>query len=167
MTDTDLKVILHTTTDAAQTHALGVALGQRLCAGDVVELVGELGAGKTRLVRGIAQGAGHDPDLVSSPTYVLFNEYQSPGAATILHIDAYRMGSADEIHEAGYDHAAPGAIILIEWADRLAGALEPGALRIEIEHAPDVADTSRNFRFTCPQPMRERLAPAIADSLQP
>jgi len=153
--------IRHTTTDEARTHALGVALGRCLRAGDVVELIGELGAGKTRLVRGIAQGAGHDPDLVSSPTYVLFNEYRSPGAETILHIDAYRIASADELHDAGYDHVSPGAIVLIEWADRLNGALAGDILRIEIEHAPSDNDSSRMVRFTCSDALGARLAPAI------
>lgn len=150
-----------TTTAESQTHALGVALGRCLCAGDVVELVGELGAGKTRLIRGIAQGAGHDPDRVSSPTYVLFNEYRSTGAPTILHIDAYRIVSPDELEDAGFDHASQDAIVLIEWADRLAGALEPGALRIEIEHAPDRNDSSRIFHFTCPDQLRARMAQAL------
>ena len=152
-----------TTTDESQTHALGVALGERLRAGDVIELIGELGAGKTRLVRGIAQGAGHDPDLVSSPTYVLFNEYRSPSAATILHIDAYRMSSPDEFRDSGYDRAAPGAAVLTEWADRIAGALDSGAARIEIHHDGDEhTDTKRFFQFTCPEPLRDRLAPAFA-----
>lgn len=153
--------LLGATSSESQTHALGVALGERLRAGDVVELIGELGAGKTRLVRGIAQGAGHNPDDVSSPTYVLFNEYQADGATPILHIDAYRVGSPEELRDAGYDHAAPGSIVLIEWADRLEGALDSDTLRIEIEHAPDIADTSRTFRFTCTEPMRARIAPAL------
>ena len=152
---------VRTTTDETQTHALGVALGRCLRAGDIVELIGELGAGKTRLVRGIVQGAGHDPDLVSSPTYVLFNEYQTPGCSTVLHIDAYRITSPDELRDAGYDYASPGAVVVIEWADRLAGALEPGAVRIEIEHTPNSADTSRRFTITCPEPLRARLAPAL------
>jgi len=156
-----MNEFLRTTIDESQTHALGVVLGQSLCAGDVVELIGELGAGKTRLVRGIAQGAGHDPDVVSSPTYVLFNEYRSPNTKTILHIDAYRVASPDELDEAGYDHASKDAIVLIEWADRLTGALETGALRIEIEHTPDGEETSRNFRFICPDQLRLRLAHAI------
>jgi tRNA threonylcarbamoyladenosine biosynthesis protein TsaE len=155
-----------TTSDESQTHALGVALGQRLRAGDIVELIGELGAGKTRLVRGIAQGAGHDPDEVSSPTYVLMSEHRTPGATPILHIDAYRIAGAEELRDAGYDHAAPGALVLIEWADRLEGALDAGAaqgvLRIELEHAPDPADTARTFRFTGPRPILDRIAPAIA-----
>lgn len=150
-----------TTNDESQTHAFGVALGQCLRAGDVVELIGELGAGKTRLVRGIAQGAGHDPDVVSSPTYVLFNEYRSEETTTILHVDAYRMVSPDELLDAGYDHASMNAIVLIEWADRLTGALEPGALRIEIEHAPDHNDTSRDFRITCPDQLCARFTPAF------
>jgi tRNA threonylcarbamoyl adenosine modification protein YjeE len=156
MTDQALK-----TTDESQTHALGVALGQALRSGDVVELIGELGAGKTRLIRGIAQGAGHDPDQVSSPTYVLFNEYMADGATTILHIDAYRVASPDELEDAGYDLASQDAIVLIEWADRLAGAIDAGALRIEIEHTPDGDDNARKFHFTCPEQLRARLATAI------
>jgi tRNA threonylcarbamoyl adenosine modification protein YjeE len=159
--------IVQTTTDESRTHDLGVALGQALRAGDVVELIGELGAGKTRLARGIAQGAGHDPDTVSSPTYVLFNEYRSPNAKTILHIDAYRVASPDELEDAGYDHASMDAIVLIEWADRLAGALDSGALRIEIEHAPDRDDTTRVFRFTCTEPLRTRLKQAFKSSQTP
>ncbi|MCB9838149.1 MAG: tRNA (adenosine(37)-N6)-threonylcarbamoyltransferase complex ATPase subunit type 1 TsaE [Phycisphaeraceae bacterium] len=158
-----------TTTEESRTHALGVALGAVLRPGDVVELIGELGAGKTRLVRGIAQGAGHNPDEVSSPTYVLFNEYRRPDAAPILHIDAYRIADADELIDAGYDHASRGAIVLIEWADRIAGAVEGERLRIEIEHAPGDGETCRVLRIDCPAGLEPRLAPALdgAPSAEP
>jgi len=161
-----MTTIDHTTTSEAGTHALGVALGRALRAGDVVGLVGELGAGKTRLVRGIAEGVGHETGKVSSPTYVLLNEYDAPGATPILHIDAYRIGSPDELRDAGYDHAAPGAIVLIEWADRLEGELTDGALRVEIEHAPGVTETTRRFEFSGPSALIERVAPALSGALE-
>jgi tRNA threonylcarbamoyladenosine biosynthesis protein TsaE len=126
-----------TTASEAETIALGERLGSLLRAGDVVLLEGDLGAGKTRFVRGLVRGLGHDERLVSSPTYVLAHEYATnPASPALIHVDAYRVRSDDELEGLGLDHAmAGGAAIAVEWASRLGDALGVVALSIEIEHA--------------------------------
>lgn len=119
-----------------ETIALGERLARMLHAGDVVALEGELGAGKTRFVRGLARGLGHDERLVSSPTYVLAHEYCTRAASpALVHVDAYRVRSADELEGLGLDRAlAAGAVLVVEWASRLGEGLGAGALTVEIEH---------------------------------
>ncbi len=107
-----------------QTHVMGVALGRALSPGDVVGLNGELGAGKTHLAAGVAEGAGvPDEVAVSSPTFTLINEY--PGRLLIVHIDLYRLGGEDELWELGLDHylGREGAC-LVEWFERFGDALD-------------------------------------------
>lgn len=129
------------------TVALGGKLARRLAPGDCVALVGPLGAGKTALTRGIAAGLGLDDGrLVSSPTYVLVQEY--PCDTTLYHVDLYRMGAPEaELIDLGLDEMLAGGIVLIEWADRAPGALPPAHLRIEIEIISPVAR-----RFTLSRP---------------
>lgn len=110
------------------TEALGGALAAVLAAGDVVALEGDLGAGKTTLVRAIAVARGIDAGMVSSPTFVIVNEY--PGArsgdAPLVHVDAYRLTSADDLDALGWDQLADGSgVLLIEWAERIAESLPP------------------------------------------
>jgi len=129
--------ITFTSASVEQTHALGAALAELLRAGDVVALVGELGAGKTQLVRGVASGLGVDPRLVSSPTFVLMCDYPTrDNAPPMIHLDAYRLEGLSDFESIGWGgHAAEQAISAIEWADRLEGHLPADHLRIELEHA--------------------------------
>ena len=131
------------TTSEAETIELGRAIGERLRAGDVVGLIGELGAGKTRFVRGVAIGLGLDPAVVSSPTYVLVNEYEraAPQLPTLVHVDAYRLRGAEELVSLGWSQIRDSsAIVVIEWADRIEQDLPANALRIRIDHnAEDAA----------------------------
>ncbi|HRQ71862.1 MAG TPA: tRNA (adenosine(37)-N6)-threonylcarbamoyltransferase complex ATPase subunit type 1 TsaE [Phycisphaerales bacterium] len=110
------------------TAALGRALAGALRAGDALALRGELGAGKTTLVRAIAEARGIDPALVSSPTFVMVNEYPppAPGEPPIVHVDAYRLRGEDDLDALGWDRLADGsAVLIVEWADRIAHALPP------------------------------------------
>lgn len=135
-----------TTTSEIETIELGRALGERLRAGDVLALIGELGAGKTRFVRGVAIGLGLDPAVVSSPTYVLVNEYESPAneRPTLVHVDAYRLRGAEELASLGWSQIQDqDAIVVIEWADRIERDLPTSALRIEFEHDADRSDYRR------------------------
>lgn len=116
--------------DEQATDTVGAAIGAMLGRGDVVCLRGELGAGKTRMVRGIARGAGVDPAIVSSPTFVVMHDYppirqESPG---LVHVDAYRLRGADELDTLGWDRVTgPGAPpLVIEWPERIEAALSPG-----------------------------------------
>lgn len=109
----------------AGTETLGSALGRLLVAGDVLALTGDLGAGKTTLVREIARSRGVDPGMVSSPTFVIVNEYPSPGGPPLVHVDAYRLTSAEDLDPLGWDRLADGsAVVVIEWAERIAEALQ-------------------------------------------
>ncbi len=101
--------------------------------GDVVALIGDLGAGKTTLVRGAARELGVT-DHVTSPTFTLAQTYQ--GRLPIAHLDAYRLGQIDE-EEAELARAAagPGAVVFLEWPDALADTFDPPAIVVTIEHA--------------------------------
>ena len=112
-----------------ETEGLGERLGTTLGPGATLLLVGDLGAGKTTLVRGIAKGLGVDPDEVSSPTFVLINEYR--GRLTLHHVDLYRIEGA-AVDDLGLEElAGSGGVVVIEWADRLPRPF-PGAIRITI-----------------------------------
>ena len=127
------------------THDFGVRLAERVRPGDVIALVGELGAGKTQLVKGIARGLGvADDRRVTSPTFVLIHEYA--GRIPIFHADAYRLHSARELADVGIeeDYTA-GGLTVIEWADRVAGVLPESYLRIEIEIT---GESARRFTLT-------------------
>lgn len=124
----------HRTGSVEETEALGRALGAQLHPGDVVLLTGELGAGKTAFVRGLAQGLGVDPDEVSSPTFTLMQEYR--GRVTLCHLDLYRIEGEADIEDLGLDDAAAGAVLAIEWAERM-GVPPAGAWRVELRVAGD------------------------------
>ena len=117
-----------TTDTPAETEALGERFGARLRAGDVVLLAGELGAGKTTLVRGMTRGAG-SPAPVASPTFQLVRVY--PGRVQLAHIDLYRVEQSSELADLGLDELAEQGALVIEWGDRLQ---VPGSALIEIEH---------------------------------
>ncbi|HKQ49364.1 MAG TPA: tRNA (adenosine(37)-N6)-threonylcarbamoyltransferase complex ATPase subunit type 1 TsaE [Phycisphaerae bacterium] len=119
------------------TLRIGRDLAACLSPGDVVALVGPLGAGKTQLVKGIALGLGvPDSRLVNSPTFVLVNEYA--GRFPIHHLDAYRLTSASELEALGFDEMCAGnTVVLVEWADRVTGAIPAAALWIELSVVSD------------------------------
>jgi tRNA threonylcarbamoyladenosine biosynthesis protein TsaE len=117
-----------------ETYEWGRNFAQRLAVGDLVALEGDLGAGKTALVRGIARGLGiEDERMVSSPTYVLVQEYH--GRLPIYHIDLYRMRhAASELIDLGLGEMLAHGVVLIEWADRAEQALPRPFWRIRLEH---------------------------------
>ena len=91
---------------------------RRLSAGDLLLLFGELGAGKTAFVRGLAAGLGADPDEVSSPTFTLMQEYG--GRVRLRHLDLYRLGGQADIDDLDIDGMRDGAVVIVEWAERMA-----------------------------------------------
>ena len=111
----------------SETIRLGKSIGSRLRAGDVVALVGELGAGKTQFIKGLATGAGvGKPTYVSSPSFTLINEY--PGEVPFYHIDLFRLASQKEAEGLGLeDYLHGGGITAIEWADKIP-SLFPGEM---------------------------------------
>ncbi|MGH2270175.1 tRNA (adenosine(37)-N6)-threonylcarbamoyltransferase complex ATPase subunit type 1 TsaE [Anaerohalosphaeraceae bacterium U12dextr] len=133
------KVIEIITHSAKDTIELGKNLASALQGGEVVALIGDLGSGKTHLIKGIAIGLNApDPTKVCSPTFVLVNEYSArDGNLTLYHIDAYRLNSLREFELLGFeDFCRPDAIVLVEWADKVLPALSGlNLLRIELSHA--------------------------------
>jgi len=122
----------------AHTAALGAALAGVLPPGAVVALYGTLGAGKTRLVQAIAEGVGIDRRQVTSPTFVLIQEYQ--GRLPVYHFDAYRVSGEAEFLDLGpEEYFERGGLVLIEWADRVQGCLPPDRIDIRIEVIGDRA----------------------------
>jgi tRNA threonylcarbamoyladenosine biosynthesis protein TsaE len=117
------------TCSESETEAAGAALARRLGPGACVLLVGDLGAGKTAFVRGMAAALDIPPDEVSSPTFTLIQEYR--GTQRLYHVDLYRVSGA-EIDDLGLDElSASGGIVAIEWGEKLAGAV-PKAVRVTI-----------------------------------
>ena len=130
-----------TTHSADETQALGQRLAKRLLPGDVIAYFGDLGAGKTALTRGIAQGLGVT-DLVTSPTYTIVNEYLT-GRIPLFHFDKYRLGSSDELFDIGWeDYLARGGVCAVEWSENVEDALRD-AIHITIEKDPLEPDTRR------------------------
>lgn len=126
-----------------ETRALGRRLAGRLRRGDCLALVGDLGAGKTALVQGLAEGLGCDANLVSSPTYVLVQEYPAPHGPPLFHIDVYRMTEPDaELSDLGLEEMLEQGVVVIEWADKIETALPKSRLQLNIEID---GETSRHF----------------------
>ena len=119
----------------ADTIAIARELASTLVAGHVLLLSGELGAGKTAFVRGLADGLGIDPDEVSSPTFTLVHEYRG-GRLTLYHADLYRLDRAGADDLGLEEMGAAGGVLAIEWPERLTEA-PPGATRVTIDAVDD------------------------------
>lgn len=137
--------MIHQSNSEADTRAIAGALATTLTPGAVVLLSGDLGAGKTAFVRGLAEGIGLDPDEVTSPTFTLVHEYRG-GRLPLIHVDLYRLDRA-ELDEIGLDQdlAAKG-VVAVEWAERLMRTI-PGATRVAIS---DRGGDSRSVEITGP-----------------
>jgi tRNA threonylcarbamoyladenosine biosynthesis protein TsaE len=113
----------------SEEETVGIArrLADTLAAGDIVLLFGDLGAGKTAFVRGLAEGLNIDPADVTSPTFTLVQEYRA-GRLPLIHVDLYRLNNPREIDDLGLEELGANAVLAIEWADRMprpvAGAIE-------------------------------------------
>lgn len=127
-----------------ETVALGVRLATELQRGDVVALFGELGAGKTALVKGIAQGLAISQD-VTSPTFTLIHEYGG-GRLPLFHIDLYRLGAVGQALAIGIeDYLDPAGVTVIEWAEKIETLLPERTTRIRIE---SLGETGRRIEIT-------------------
>ncbi len=142
------------------TDEFGRRLGALLFPGAVVALVGQLGAGKTRLSRAIAEGVGiPDGRVVTSPTFVLVQEYPG-GRLPVYHFDAYRLGSQAEFAELGADEYFEGrGVCLVEWADRVPGCLPRDHLRLELSVT---GPSSRGARLEATGPLHAEILAALA-----
>lgn len=142
----------------AQTMAVGRAIGASAEAGLVVALVGELGSGKTQTARGIAAGMGIDERQVASPTFVMAVEHEAASGLSLVHLDAYRVDSLGDLESIGWtadgEELRRGAVVLVEWADRLGESLGEDRLEVTLEHA---GPTSRRIAVRAFGRWRERL----------
>ena len=119
------------TKNERETEKLGEALGRLVKRGDVLALYGEMGAGRTAFVRGLARGLSVLAP-VASPTFAIANEY--PGDTPLFHFDAYRLSSGDELIEIGWDdYLDRGGVCAVEWSENVDGIFDDGALRVRIE----------------------------------
>jgi tRNA threonylcarbamoyladenosine biosynthesis protein TsaE len=130
--------------------ALGEKIGKRLRGGEVIELVSDLGGGKTSFVKGIAKGAGSE-DIASSPSFTISNQYQA-GELTLHHFDFYRLHDAgilkDEIADLLHDQRA---VIIIEWGEIVRDVLPEERLRITFKNT---GESSRTLNISCPPALR-------------
>ena len=117
----------------AETASVGFELAPRLSEGSVLLLVGDLGAGKTAFVRGLAEALGIDRDKVSSPTFTLMQEYRG-GRLPLFHVDLYRLDDPREIDDLGLEEIASDGILAIEWAEKMPYP-PPNAIRVSLEHS--------------------------------
>jgi len=126
-----------------QTRSIGMRLGGALQAGDVVCLQGNLGAGKTTFVQGIAKGWG-SLDSVSSPTFIIVNVYRRADQSQLFHMDAYRLDSTPEAEELDLDSMLAQGPLLIEWPERINGLVPNERLWIQLEH---IDEEEREMKF--------------------
>jgi tRNA threonylcarbamoyladenosine biosynthesis protein TsaE len=149
---------------AERTRAIGKHLGMLLQAGDVVAFTGDLGAGKTCCIQGIASGVGISETVaVTSPTYTLIHEYQ--GRVPIYHFDVYRLGTEDDVYELGYEEYFYGSgITLIEWADRIRSFLPEDHLGLHIHFR---REGGRELQFRATGPRSEHLINALSQKISP
>lgn len=136
-----------TTNSADDTVKFSRKFGSQLKGGEVIALYGALGSGKTHLIKGIVAGLGAKDaaNEVTSPTFVLVNEYS--GRLEVYHLDAYRLDSIAQFEQIGFDdYCHPGSVVLIEWADKVEQALSGiNYIKIELSH---LGPTARKIRIT-------------------
>jgi len=126
-----------------QTRRIGMRLGEALQAGDVICLQGDLGAGKTTFVQGVAQGWG-SLDSVSSPTFIIVNMYRRDDQSQLFHMDAYRLDSVPEAEELDLDSMLAQGPLFIEWPERMDGIIPEEHLWINLEY---INDEEREMKF--------------------
>ncbi|MBE7433483.1 MAG: tRNA (adenosine(37)-N6)-threonylcarbamoyltransferase complex ATPase subunit type 1 TsaE [Anaerolineales bacterium] len=126
-----------------QTRRIGIRLGGLLEPGDVICLQGDLGAGKTTFAQGLAQGWG-SLDAVSSPTFILVNQYRRADGGKLFHLDAYRLDSVPEAEELDLDSMLNEGALIIEWPERLGNLIPNDHLRIQLEH---ISEEHRRLGF--------------------
>jgi tRNA threonylcarbamoyladenosine biosynthesis protein TsaE len=125
------------TNNEAETEQAGADFAAALPNGSVVALYGDLGAGKTAFVRGMARGMGIDA-RVCSPTFTIVNEYSGP--RELFHFDMYRLASSDELFDIGWeDYLARGGVCAVEWSENVADAFEGDEINVRIEKISDTA----------------------------
>ena len=132
------------TNQPQETEDLGRCLGSALESGAVIAFTGDLGAGKTAFVRGLAAGLGID-GRVTSPTFTIVNEYEG-GRLPLFHFDLYRLGGAEELFEIGWeDYLLRGGVCAVEWSERASELLDGQEIRVDLRHGAH--DEQRRIRI--------------------
>ena len=144
-----------------QTRRIGMRLGSELKTGDVICLQGNLGAGKTTFVQGLAQGWG-SIDAVSSPTFIIVNEYRRATGGQIFHLDAYRLESMPEAEELDLDAMLSEGVVIIEWPENLNGLIPNDRLWITLEH---IQEEQRQMSFKAHGKRYDDLLDGIRQSM--
>jgi len=130
----------YTTASTEETEALGQALAKTLASGTLLALHGDLGAGKTAFVRGLAAGLGYH-GRVTSPTFTIVNEYE--GKMPLFHFDLYRLGSEDELYDIGFDeYLSRNGICAVEWSERAPELMNAAQVQVTISR---LDETSRRI----------------------
>lgn len=138
-------------TDESAMVELGKVIGQRLRGGEVIELVGDVGAGKTTFVKGVGKGLKIDDD-VQSPSFTISRIYEARDGLSLHHYDFYRLHEAGIMsYELSESMETPGAVTVIEWADTVQDVLPEKHCRIEIQYVPD--GKGRKVLFDAPAPL--------------
>jgi tRNA threonylcarbamoyladenosine biosynthesis protein TsaE len=145
----------------AQTRRVGLRLGEILVPGDVIRLEGDLGAGKTTLVQGLGNGWG-SLDPVTSPTFILINDYRRPDGGHLYHMDAYRLSGAAEAEDLDIDTYLAVGPLVVEWADRIETALPEDALVIRMRW---VSDEHREIWISGKGPRSKQLFEGLRQKL--
>lgn len=141
---------IHESASVAETLAVGARLAARLPGGSVLLLRGELGAGKTHFVKGLARGLGLDPDEVLSPTFTMVQIHENPDGLGLVHADLYRLADVSELPELGLDELpGPARIAVVEWPERLDGGSSPGCWSLRIE---ETGESARRLVLSPPSP---------------
>lgn len=137
----------HHTQSEEESRQLAAQLALDLRPGTVILLHGDLGAGKTAFVRGLAEGLGVSDDAVSSPTFTLVHEYRG-GRLSLHHADLYRLPPGVSLEELGLDEISDAGVLAVEWPERLSRSI-PGAVVVRITIA---GETAREFAIDAPAP---------------
>ena len=138
-----MEILTHT---VDETELAGQALAKTLVSGTVVALFGDLGAGKTAFVRGIAKGL-NSQSRVTSPTFTIVNEYS--GELELFHFDMYRLGSSEELFDIGWeDYLARGGVCVVEWSENVSDAFDGNEIKVTIDK---LSDTDRKITLEYPQ----------------
>jgi tRNA threonylcarbamoyladenosine biosynthesis protein TsaE len=146
--------------NAEDTLRIGQIIGECLRVGDIVALIGDLGAGKTCLTQGIARGLGVlESYAVASPTFTLINEY--PGRHVLYHLDVYRLSGSRDLEDMGYEEYFYGrGVSVIEWAEKISDIIPDTAISIWITF---LDENSRRIEISAPQKRLEEISTALSE----
>jgi tRNA threonylcarbamoyladenosine biosynthesis protein TsaE len=126
-----------------ETEAIAASVGAMLRRGDLVVLIGEMGAGKTTFAKGVARALGVD-EPVTSPTFTIVQEYD--GGVPVAHVDVYRLGRLQELHDIGFDELLEDRVVLVEWGDAIAPLLPNDRLEVQLTMGDDPDERTIELR---------------------